>query len=131
MTREEAIRLLDPETTAEAIAEIKYYAGFNAKTASIQAITEACELAVADMRKQITANLYEWHDLRKNPDDLPDKNLFWKSLLCLDRQGRYMTDCNLYWDSEQEWFESESDGAFLVDVIAWKEIEPFEADGRG
>lgn len=53
MTREEAIRLLDPETTVEAIAEIKYYAGFNAKTASIQAITEACELAVNDMRKQI------------------------------------------------------------------------------
>lgn len=52
MTREEAIRLLDPETTAEAIAEIEYYAGFNAKTASIQAITEACELAVEDMRKQ-------------------------------------------------------------------------------
>lgn len=56
MTREEAIRLLDPETTAEAIAEIEYYAGFNAKTASIQAITEACELAVEDMRRQIETN---------------------------------------------------------------------------
>lgn len=52
MTRKEAIRLLDPETTAEAITEIEYYAGFSGKTASIQAITEACELAVEDMRKQ-------------------------------------------------------------------------------
>ena len=40
------------ENPLEAIAEIEYYAGFSGKTASIQAITEACELAVEDMRKQ-------------------------------------------------------------------------------
>ena len=52
MTREEAIRLLDPETTAKAIAKIQYYAGFIGKGVNKQAITEACELAVKDMRKQ-------------------------------------------------------------------------------
>ena len=52
MTREEAIRLLDPETTAKAIAEIQYYAGFIGKGVNKQAVTEACELAVKDMRKQ-------------------------------------------------------------------------------
>lgn len=29
MSIEEAIRILDPETSADAIAEIEYYAGFN------------------------------------------------------------------------------------------------------
>ena len=32
MTTKEAIRILDPETTAEALAEIEYYAGFSGQT---------------------------------------------------------------------------------------------------
>ena len=46
MTKEEAIRLLDPETTGAAIEEIEYYNGFTGKTAAIQAIVDACEIAV-------------------------------------------------------------------------------------
>ena len=33
MTREEAIRILDPETTTEALAEIEYYAGYRGEEA--------------------------------------------------------------------------------------------------
>lgn len=50
MTIEKAIRILDPETTAEALAEIEYYGGFFGQTAKVQAVTEACELAVAALR---------------------------------------------------------------------------------
>ena len=53
MTKEEAIRLLDPETTAEAIAEIEYYAGFSGKKAAIHAIEDACVIAVTCMKKCI------------------------------------------------------------------------------
>ena len=52
MTREEAIRILDPETTAEALAEIDYYAGFRGKEAAITAVEDACILAVAALREQ-------------------------------------------------------------------------------
>lgn len=52
MTREEAIRILDPETTAEALAEIDYYAGFRGKEAEIKAVEDACILAVAALREQ-------------------------------------------------------------------------------
>ena len=52
MTREEAIRILDPETTEEALAEIEYYAGFRGKEASIKAVEDACILAVAALREQ-------------------------------------------------------------------------------
>ena len=45
MTIEQAIRLLDPETTAEAIAEIEYYRGFHGRTAGVQAVSDACDLA--------------------------------------------------------------------------------------
>lgn len=52
MTREEAIRILDPETTAEALAEISYYAGFRGDEAVTKAVDDACVLAVAALREQ-------------------------------------------------------------------------------
>ena len=52
MTREEAIRILDPETTGEALAEIEYYNGFSGKTAAVQAVSDACILAAAALREQ-------------------------------------------------------------------------------
>lgn len=53
MTIQEAIRLLNPATTAEAIAEIEYYAGFNGRTAAVQAISDACVIACDIMRKYL------------------------------------------------------------------------------
>lgn len=52
MTGEEAIRILDPVTTGEALAEIEYYNGFAGKTAAVQAVSDACVLAVAALREQ-------------------------------------------------------------------------------
>lgn len=52
MTREEAIRILDPETTAEALAEIEYYAGFRGDEAVTKAVDDACILAVSALREQ-------------------------------------------------------------------------------
>lgn len=52
MTMEEAIRILDPETTGEAISEIEYYGGFTGRTAAVQAVSDACILAVAALREQ-------------------------------------------------------------------------------
>ena len=52
MTRAEAIRILDPETTGEALAEIEYYNGFSGKTAAVQAVSDACEVAIEAIREQ-------------------------------------------------------------------------------
>ena len=52
MEREEAIRILDPVTTGEALAEIEYYNGFSGKTAAVQAVSDACVLAIAALREQ-------------------------------------------------------------------------------
>lgn len=52
MTREEAIRILDPETTGEAMEEIEYYGGFSGRAAVVQAVLDACVLAVAALREQ-------------------------------------------------------------------------------
>ena len=52
MTREESIRILDPETTGEAISEIEYYGGFSGRNAAVQAVSDACILAVDALREQ-------------------------------------------------------------------------------
>lgn len=52
MTREEAIRILDQETTVEAVAEIEYYGGFSGKAAVVNAVSDACILAVSALREQ-------------------------------------------------------------------------------
>lgn len=51
MTAEKAIRLLHPDTTADAIAEIKYYKGFTGKLAVVTAVAEACSMAVEALEK--------------------------------------------------------------------------------
>lgn len=56
MTKDEAIRILDPETTAEALVEYEYYGGFNGKTAMVNAVSDACEVAVAALREQKADN---------------------------------------------------------------------------
>ena len=52
MTREEAIRILDPETTGKAISGIEYYCGFSGRAAAVRAVSDACVLAVAALREQ-------------------------------------------------------------------------------
>ena len=52
MTREEEIRILDPETMGETLAEIEYYGGFRGRTAAVQAVSDACVLAVEALREK-------------------------------------------------------------------------------
>lgn len=52
MAREEAIRILDPDTTGETLTEIEYYGGFKGKTKAAKALYDACILAVSSLREQ-------------------------------------------------------------------------------
>lgn len=77
MTGEEAIRILDPVTTGEALEEIEYYNGFNGKTAAVQAVSDACVLAVAALREQ---EQRRWIPVTER---LPDENNRWVLCLCV------------------------------------------------
>lgn len=52
ITRQEAIRILDPVTSMDALAEIEYYAGFRGEEAVRKAVDDACILAVSALREQ-------------------------------------------------------------------------------
>lgn len=51
MTINQAIRILDPATTAEELAAIKYYGGLHGREKMVAACDEACRVAVGIMRK--------------------------------------------------------------------------------
>lgn len=53
MTYEEAMKILHPNTTFTALAEVEYYGGFNGQEAKIKAVEEACLLACEALEKQI------------------------------------------------------------------------------
>lgn len=51
MTINQAIRILDPSTSDEALGEIEYYGGLRGKEKVLVACDEACRIAVGIMRK--------------------------------------------------------------------------------
>lgn len=83
-------------------------------------IREPYEDSLLDICKSIDKkihdiqNKYVWHDLRKNPDDLPEEGhevlILVKNAYFLSRRSDYN-----YWSSLGR-----------VSPKAWKEIEPFE-----
>lgn len=59
MTHEEAMKILHPNTTFTALAEVEYYGGFNGQEAKIKAVEEACLLACQALEKQIPKKPYD------------------------------------------------------------------------
>ena len=53
MTINQAIRILDPETTAEELAAIEYYGGLHGREKMVAACEEACRIAVEIMRQHL------------------------------------------------------------------------------
>lgn len=52
MTKDEAIRILDPKTFVEELVKIEYYGGFAGWTKAAQAVYDACILAAEALREQ-------------------------------------------------------------------------------
>jgi repressor LexA len=55
MSYSEAIRILHPDTTADALAEIEYYAGFKGEDAKVNAVGVACLVACKALKALETA----------------------------------------------------------------------------
>lgn len=72
---------------------------------------------------------YAWHDLQKNPNDLPKDGV--RILFCAKEYPRPRKE---YFTGKYRtgyYFETDDTGDYAIDyeldeVIAWKEIEPFE-----
>ena len=71
-----------------------------------------------------SAERYNWHDLRKDPNDLPKP--YEDIIFILLRCDSYVVG----WINDDKYFDTE-DSPMLIDsetVKAWKYIEPFEGE---
>lgn len=111
MEREEAIRILDPETTGEAISEIEYYGGFTGRTAAVQAVSDACILAVAALREQ---EQRRWIPVTER---LPQNYI--SVLVYLPGERPHPTVHEAYIGGDGEWHSSVVYGVENEDVTHW------------
>lgn len=110
-------------TNKEAIEQFKERLAITDYRKQIPEYYEAIEMAVDALEK---ADKYRWHDLRKNPDDLPEAI-----------GGGYESDYVLVMIGTPEWNSWEQAyyhhgkrlwSTYEQDVFAWRYIEPFEEE---
>ena len=109
-------------TNKEAIEQLKERLAITDYRQQIPEYYEAIEMAV-DAREK--ADKYRWHDLRKNPDDLPEDNGYGKSEYVLVMIG------TPEWNSwEQAYYHHDKKmwSTYDQNVFAWRYIEPFEEE---
>lgn len=110
-------------TNEKAISILKYHmemCRFNPMTGEekpmnqeCEELANACDVAITSLENE---DKYRWHDLRKNPDDLPEEG---HEVLILVNNACFLSrrsDYN-YWSCLGR-----------VKVKAWREIEPFEVE---
>ena len=81
---------------------------------------KAWHMAIKALEK---ADKYRWHDLRKNPDDLPEADGNSESEYVLAMTGTpewYSCEWAYYHHDKKLW------SIYEQDVFAWRYIEPFE-----
>lgn len=90
MTREEAAKILDPETTLDAYAKISYYGGFEGENVWQDAVNEACRMGAEALRaldaQEKPESFGEWISVK---DRLPEPNVI---VLCCTNKGYVDTD---------------------------------------
>lgn len=57
MKIEEALRILHPDTTSEALSEVEYFGGFESKEKVLDAVNSACLLACSELQKILSGEL--------------------------------------------------------------------------
>ena len=109
-------------TIKEAIEQFKERLAITDYRQQIPEYYEAIEMAVEALEK---ADKYRWHDLRKNPDDLPEDNGYGKSeyvLVMIGTPEWYSWEQAYYHHGKRLWTTYEQN------VFAWRYIEPFEEE---
>ena len=109
-------------TIKEAIEQFKERLAITDYRKQIPEYYEAIEMAVDALEK---ADKYRWHDLRKNPDDLPEDNGYGKSeyvLVMIGTPEWYSCEWAYYHHGKKLW------STYDQNVFAWRYIEPFKEE---
>ena len=127
MTNEEAIKMFKAIIMAEIErlphhydAEVDYYVYDD--TSKVDGLLQLNKIISKALKK---ADKYRWHDLRKNPDDLPEADEYGRSEFVFVMTGTpewYSCEWAYYHHDKKLW------SIYEQDVFAWRYIEPFEEE---
>lgn len=130
MTNEEAIKMFKSIIIAEIDRlpyhydeEVDYYVYDD--TSKVDELLQLNKIVSKALEK---ADKYRWHDLRKNPDDLPEADKYGCSEYVLVMIG------TPEWNSwEQAYYHHGKRlwSTYEQNVFAWRYIEPFEGEEDG
>lgn len=96
-----------------------------AKENIIAYTSEMAEFKVIAIEALEKADKYRWHDLRKNPDDLPEADEYGRSEFVFVMIGTpewYSCEWAYYHHDKKLW------SIYEQDVFAWRYVEPFEEE---
>ena len=127
MTNEEAIKMFKSIIMAEIERLPHHYdaevgADVYDDTSKVDELLQLNKIVSKALKK---ADKYRWHDLRKNPDDLPEDNGYGESDYVLVMIG------TPEWNSwEQAYYKHDKRlwSTYEQNVFAWRYIEPFEEE---
>ena len=110
MTREEAAKILDPETTLDTYAKISYYGGFEGENVWQDAVNEACRMGAEALRaldaQEKQESFGEWISVK---DGLPEPFV---SVL------GYMPDAAPFPEVRECYCTGDSDKKFFVPALS-------------
>lgn len=114
-------------TIDEAILNIKTHIGWASRVLDGPLGKEFIKSVKELVHREIK---YGWHDLRKDPTDLPDDTKVNDNFMVAvivediypDHIGETMYLTSLYWGNKK-W-----EASIVGDVVAWREIEPYAGD---
>ena len=128
MTNEEAIKMFRAIIIAEIDrlphhydAEVDYYVYDD--TSKVDGLLQLNKIVSKALKK---ADKYRWHDLRKNPDDLPEaiggSYVSEYVLVMIGTPGWNNYEWAYYKHDHKEW------STYEQNIFAWRYIEPFEEE---
>lgn len=126
MTNEEAIEMFKAIIMAEIDRLPHHYEAEVGEDVydSTSKVNELLQLNKIVSKALEKADKYKWHDLRKNPDDLPEDNGYGESDYVLVMIG------TPEWNHCEEAYYKHNSRVWLPlygqDIFAWRYVEPFE-----
>ena len=72
--------------------------------------------------------LYRWHDLRKNPDDLPAGEGYFDVCVLIKQNDAWGIEERYLYDTQYFCEQFQTKPTSISEVIAWREVELFEPE---
>lgn len=113
MTREEAAKILDPETTLDTYAKISYYGGFEGENVWQDAVNEACRMGAEALRaldaQEKQESFGEWISVK---DRLPEND----TRVLAYCKDRCIHDMKWRW-ADNAWYDKGSAAVYLAGFV--------------